>query len=397
MGDRDGPNGWLIGVVGSGTMGAGIAQVALEAGHEVAIYDVDAEATRGGRQRIKDGLRRRMTKLGIDEDDQAAWLGERLSRMREITSIDGLAVEADLVIEAAIEDLELKRTLFRRLDESSSPETLLATNTSALSIEAISAATAHPERVLGLHFFNPAPVMKLVEVVAGSNTANEVATLATEAVTTWGKTPIRSSDAPGFVVNRVNRPFTLEALRMLDEDEASVEQIDRAIVDAGFPMGPFALMDLIGIDVNLAVATSLYERFDREPRFQPSATQARLAEEGRFGRKAGEGFYRYAADGAPLGPGRGFQRRPASAPGAAAIVERIVLAVVNEAYFALGERVATRADIDLALRLGAGHPRGPFEQAKLLGGRSAVLSGLEALSERLGPRFTPAPALIAAS
>ena len=184
---------------------------------------------------------------------------------------------------------------------------------------------------------------------------------------------------------------------MLDEDEASVEQIDRAIVDAGFPMGPFALMDLIGIDVNLAVATSLYERFDREPRFQPSATQARLAEEGRFGRKAGEGFYRYAADGAPLGPGRGFQRRPASAPGAAAIVERIVLAVVNEAYFALGERVATRADIDLALRLGAGHPRGPFEQAKLLGGRSAVLSGLEALSERLGPRFTPAPALIAAS
>jgi 3-hydroxybutyryl-CoA dehydrogenase len=397
MGDRHGPNGWLVGVVGAGTMGAGIAQVALEAGHEVAIYDVDTEATRGGRQRINDGLRRRMTKLGIDGNNRAAWLDERLSRMREITSIDGLAAEADLVIEAAIEDLELKRTLFRRLDESSSPETLLATNTSALSIEAISAATAHPERVLGLHFFNPAPVMKLVEVVAGSNTVKEVAALATEAITTWGKTPIRSSDAPGFVVNRVNRPFTLEALRMLDEDEASVEQIDRAIVDAGFPMGPFALMDLIGIDVNLAVAASLYERFGREPRFQPSATQARLAEEGRLGRKAGEGFYRYGADGAPLGPGRGFQRRPASAPGAAAIVERIVLAVVNEAYFALGERVATRADIDLALRLGAGHPRGPFEQAKLLGGPSAVLRALEALSEGLGPRFAPAPALIAAS
>jgi 3-hydroxybutyryl-CoA dehydrogenase len=386
----------LVGVVGAGTMGAGICQVALEAGHEVVVHDVDPTALDAGLARIRAGLERRAAGLGLDADSTDEWVDGRLAGLREADTLDAVAAEADVVIEAALEDLELKQTIFERLDGSSGPDALLATNTSALSIDAVAQATSHPDRVLGLHFFNPAPVMKLVEVVTAPRTRPDAAAVATQLVTSWGKTAVQCADAPGFIVNRVNRPFTLEALRILDAGDAPVEQIDLAVVDAGFPMGPFALMDLVGIEVNLAAARSLYERFGHEPRFQPSPTQERLVEEERLGRKAGVGFYDYGADGRSVGVSREFAGHPVvDGTTDEEIVDRIVMGVINEAYYALGEAVADRHDIDLALRLGAGHPRGPFERVADLGGSQAVRERLVRLSAKLGSRFAPAPALLA--
>jgi len=384
----------LIGVVGAGTMGVGICQIALEAGHEVVVHDVDPGALEAAQVRIRDGLERRAVRLGLDADSIDQWVEGRFQGLREADSMDAVAAEADVVIEAALEDLELKQTIFGRLDGSSGPEAILATNTSALSVDAIADATTNPERVLGLHFFNPAPVMKLVEVVTAPRTRAQLSAAATRLVTNWGKTAVQCADAPGFIVNRVNRPFTLEALRIVDADGASIEQVDRAVVDAGFPMGTFALMDLVGIDVNLAAARSLYERFGREKRFEPSPTQERLVSEERLGRKTGAGFYRYGADDRPIEPSEEFA--PRTAAGSLSdeeVVDRIVLGVINEAYYALGEKVASGDDIDLALRLGAGHPRGPFERAEDIGGPQVVRERLLRLSAKLGPRFAPAPAL----
>jgi 3-hydroxybutyryl-CoA dehydrogenase len=231
-------------------------------------------------------------------------------------------------------------------------------------------------------------------VVSAPRTGRDVAAAAANLVTAWGKTAIHCSDAPGFIVNRVNRPFTLEALRIVDDGQATIEQVDAAVVGAGFPMGPFALMDLVGIDVNLAAARSLYERFGHEPRFEPSPTQERLVAADQLGRKTGSGFYRYGLDGRPTGTSIEFAGEPAgTALAEDDIVERVVLGVINEAYHALGEKVASRDDIDLALRLGAGHPRGPFEQGERLGGAEVVRARLLLLSAKLGPRFAPAPAL----
>ena len=214
--------GEIVGVVGVGTMGAGIAQLALEHGHEVVIHDVDAGALARGRERIREGLARRAAKLGLDADSIDDWVEGRLEVVREAETIALLGGQVDVVIEAAIEDLGLKREVFRALDAAADPRAMLATNTSALRVAAIAAVVARPERVLGLHFFNPAPVMPLVEVVAAPATDPAVADAATRLVTEWGKTPVRSADAPGFIVNRVNRPFTLEALRMLEGGEATV-------------------------------------------------------------------------------------------------------------------------------------------------------------------------------
>jgi 3-hydroxybutyryl-CoA dehydrogenase len=375
----------IIGVVGAGTMGAGIAQLALEAGHEVVLNDVDEAAIERGRDRIRDGLTRRAARLDLDPDSIDDWVDGRLEGLRDGLTLDAIGAEADVVIEAALEDLELKRTVFRTLDAAASRDVVLATNTSALSVGAIAAATDHPERVLGLHFFNPAPIMPLVEVVVPSSTDPTVARAAARLVETWGKTAVVCADAPGFIVNRVNRPFTLEALAMLEGGEASVEAIDEAVRAEGFPMGPFELMDLIGIDVNLAAARGVWEGFGHAERFRPSPIQERLVDEECLGRKTGAGFYRY-------GEGAGGRTvDPEFAAGATSlepteIVERIRLAIAAEAYRALADEVATAADIDLAIRLGAGHPEGPLEWAESQGGRSAVTAGLRRYASH-GARF----------
>ena len=352
----------IVGIVGAGTMGVGIAQLALEAGHEVVFQDVDTSAIEQARERILAGLGRRAASLELDADTIEDWAYARLTGLREVPTLDALADECDVVIEAAVEDLDLKQTIFRALDAAAAPEVILATNTSALRVAEIAAPTATPSRVLGLHFFNPAPVMKLVEVVVTELTDPAVADRATRLVESWGRTAVRCADAPGFIVNRVNRPFTIEALRMVEAGEVSVEAIDAAVREGGFPMGPFELMDLIGIDVNLAAARGVWDGLGRPDRLRPSPIQERLVEGGRLGRKTGEGFYRYAS-GKLTGPAPEFAGSGREVVTPAAIRERILAAVATEAQLAVNDDVASSEDIDIALRLGAGHPHGPFEAA----------------------------------
>lgn len=379
-----------VGVVGAGTMGAGIAQVCLQAGHEVLLNDVDHAAIERGRGRIADGLAKLVDKGRLTAEQQT----QMLASLRDAHTIEGLASEADIVIEAALEDMGLKQTIFRALGADAGPDTILATNTSALSVSEIGQASGHPTRVVGLHFFNPAPVMPLVEVVVGRQTDPNLVDRAVDFATDLGKKPVVCTDSPGFIVNRVNRPFTLEALRMLEAGEAGVEAVDRAVQSAGYPMGPFALMDLVGIDVNLAVATALWDAFDQAIRFRPSPIQQTLVMEGRLGRKTGEGFYVYA-DGRPTGLSSRLLLSASPATDGLdddQIVSRIELAIINEAYHAAGEGVAQPPDIDRAMKLGANHPHGPFERAAQLGLRS-VVTGLRTLEERYGERFRVASAL----
>jgi 3-hydroxybutyryl-CoA dehydrogenase len=349
----------IIGIVGAGTMGAGIVQLALEAGHEVLLHDVDEAAIERGRARIREGLARRAARLDLDPDSIDEWVDGRFAGLRDARSLDALAAEAGLVIEAAIEDLDLKRTIFRALDAAAPPDAILATNTSALPVTAIAQATRRPGRMLGLHFFNPAPVMPLVELVTTDATVPAIADRAAAIVAAWGKTVVRCRDAPGFIVNRVNRPFTIEALRILEAGEASVPEIDEAIRAAGYPMGPFELMDLTGIDVNLAAATGVWEGLGRPDRLRPSPIQEALVEAGRLGRKTGSGFYDYA-DERRGEPADGFTARTVPGRAPADVVARIEDAIAREAAAALEEGVATADAIGLALKLGAGHPRDPF-------------------------------------
>ena len=345
-----------VGIVGAGVMGAGIAQIALEAGWEVVLNDVDGDAIERAAARVRDGLARRAARLDLDAESIDAWVDGRMAGLRHAHLLDGLATEATLIVEAALEDLELKRTVFRALDAEAPPDVILASNTSALSITSIAdAAAVRPERVIGMHFFNPVPLMALVEVVPGAATSPGVTERAESIVRGWGKTPVRSADRPGFIVNRVNRPFTIEALRILEEGAASVEAIDAAMRDGGFPMGPFELMDLSGLDVNLAAARGIWEGLGRPDRLRPSAIQERLVAAERLGRKSGGGFYRYA-DGRRDGVDPEFSEGPARELRGEAIRERIEAAIADEARAAVDEGVATRDDVIVALQLGAAHP-----------------------------------------
>ncbi len=398
----------VVGIVGAGTMGAGIAQLALEGGSRVLLHDVDPTAVERATARIMAALLQRASKRAATEptEPNAAreWAATTIARLESAPDLDALARTSDIVIEAALEDLGVKQAIFARLDAVALPGTILATNTSAISVGQIALATRRPERVLGLHFFNPAPIMRLVEVVAGPNTAPGPIGLAMDIVRSWDRTPVRCADTPGFIVNRVNRPFTLEALRILAAGSSTIEGIDAALRAAGFPMGPFQLMDLVGIDVNLAAARGIYEGFGRAPRFRPSPIQEQLVAAGRLGRKSGQGFYRYDHDGGVLGPAvdvLGAAPVPRDVTDVAPpapmipgeIADWVVLAIVNEACRALGEHVALQDDIDLALRLGAGHPHGPFEQVDRFGGPAGVVARLEALVSAGHVRFEPAALL----
>jgi 3-hydroxybutyryl-CoA dehydrogenase len=345
----------IVGIVGAGVMGAGIAQVALEAGWEVVLHDVDGDAIERATQRIRDGLGRRAAKLDLDADSIDEWADGRLSKLRHAHTLDGLATEAGLIVEAALEDLDLKRTIFRALDAEAAPDVILASNTSALSITAIAETTTQPERALGLHFFNPVPLMALVEVVPGARTSAAVVARATGVVRDWGKTPVLSADRPGFIVNRVNRPFTIEALRILEEGGASIEAIDEAMRGAGYPMGPFELMDLAGLDVNLAAARGVWTGLGEPDRLRPSRIQEGLVASGRLGRKSGGGFYRYE-DGRRGEVDPEFKAAWTRNLSAERIRTRIEAAITAEARLATDEGVASREDIVTALRLGAGHP-----------------------------------------
>jgi len=358
-----------VAVIGAGTMGAGIAQLALAHGHSVRLIDVDPSAVKRARAGIEERIAARLARTGLSGAELDGTLADALDRLTLGVDFQGVPGAAT-VIEAVVEDLAVKQALVAELDRITPADTIIATNTSALSVGAIAQAAArHPERVLGLHFFNPAPVMPLVEVVAAEQTAAAIGSAAAVLVAGWGRTPIRCADHPGFIVNRVNRPFTIQALRALEQGDATIAGIDAAFRDAGFPLGPFQLMDLIGIDVNLAAATGIWTAFGQAERFRPSPIQARLVAGGRLGRKTGEGFYRYDPNGASLGPAAEFGSGRDAAPGSAAgVINQIRGAIADEAVVVLDEGVAVdAATIDLALRLGAGHPEGPFEWAAAQG------------------------------
>ncbi|MDJ0380756.1 3-hydroxyacyl-CoA dehydrogenase [Streptomyces sp. G-G2] len=281
-----------VAVVGAGTMGQGIAQVALLAGHRVLIHDIDETAARAGRDAVRDRVERMAAKGRLDRAEADSAIG----RIDASGDLAGLAAAA-LVIEAVVEDAGVKRALFASLEEVVAPDTLLATNTSSLSVTELAAGLAHPGRFLGLHFFNPAPLLPLVEVVSGFATDPGAAERAYETVLGWGKTPVRCADTPGFIVNRIARPFYAEAFAVYEERGADPATIDAVLRESGgFRMGPFELTDLIGQDVNEAVTRSVWESFFRSSKFTPSLAQRRLVQSGRLGRKTGQGWFPYAPE-----------------------------------------------------------------------------------------------------
>jgi 3-hydroxybutyryl-CoA dehydrogenase len=283
----------VIGVLGAGTMGAGIAQLAARSGASALLHDPIPEALERGLQKARDGLAREASRGRLSaEDAQAA--SERLQAVDDLSALS----PCELVIEAAPERPELKRELYERLSKIVGEECVLATNTSSLLVTAIATAASNPRRVVGMHFFNPAPVMPLLEVVAGERSSDEALALAHATGEAMGKTVIRAKDGPGFIVNRCNRPFGLEALRLLQERIADVETIDRICrMEGGFRMGPFELMDLVGVDTGFEISKSFYEQSFGEPRWRPSMIAARYVAAGLHGRKSGRGYYDYGGDG----------------------------------------------------------------------------------------------------
>ena len=355
-------------------MGAGIAQVAAHAGYEVLVHDPFPGAWSRARDRIDTYLERQVSRGQLNPGQAAAVSG----RLGTGARIEDLAA-AGLVIEAIPEDLELKRDAFGRLDATATPDTVLATNTSSLSVAAIAAATTRPAQVVGMHFFNPVHAMRLVEVIAAAETGEPAVAAVEEVAQRLGKTTVRAADTPGFIVNRVARPFYLESLRILGAGLAGIEAIDLALRAAGFKMGPFELIDTIGLDVNLAVSQSVFDAFGEQPRYRPSPIQERLVAEDRFGRKAGAGFYDYdPGDGSRRGPWSGLPK-PATPMAATEISARVLATIVNEAASALEDGIASAADIDTAMELGTNWPHGPLAWGEELG-LGAVLATLSRLA-----------------
>jgi 3-hydroxybutyryl-CoA dehydrogenase len=508
-----------LGVVGAGTMGAGIAQLSACAGIETTLYDISAAVLDASLDRIRDSLQRLERRGRLSGDEVTA----ALDRIRTVTQVDAFG-ECEAIIEAAPEVLDIKQELFVHLDALCSEGVLLASNTSSLSITEIASGTRHPERCIGMHFFNPPVLMQLIEVIPGVRSSAEATRRGVALARQLGKTPVEARDTPGFVVNRVLRPFYLEALRILGEGIADAPTIDRIMrVGGGFPMGPFELIDLVGVDVNLAVSQTVYDSFVQPSRFRPHVIQQQMVRAGLHGRKSGRGFYAYedgkaivtaeavarpigspqpvavvgdgnladeirvatqsaklelvddpaeaalviSAAGGPVevrrlairkilevasaeteivvhcGPysctelvsmlrsrsavagfnllesfadtplievARGWAGRESAAVACEAffqklgkqtarvgdspgmVLARIVAAIANEGLLALQEGLASREDLDIAVKLGANHPRGPLEWAEFMG-LDTVFQTLRTLQAELGDTYLPAARL----
>lgn len=343
-----------VAVIGSGTMGSGIAQVAATAGCEVKIYDSNLEALQRSKANLDSALSKLIEKGKLDPLEKAA-IEKNISYAHALSDLS----HSDLVIEAIVENLDIKRKLFSDLENYVSPETILASNTSSLSIASIAASCQNPERVIGIHFFNPAPLMQLVEVIPAVQTSEAVLKITAQTISDWKKVVAVTKDTPGFIVNRVARPFYSESLRMYEEGVADFATIDWSLKTlGGFRMGPFELMDFIGNDVNYTVTESVFTAFYFDPRFKPSFTQKRLMEAGFYGRKSGRGFYNYKEE---------FPKPKEDRLLAKAIFERVIVMLINEAADALFLNVASAKDIDNAMTKGVNYPKGLLAWADELG------------------------------
>ena len=360
----------IIGIVGSGAMGAGIAQVAAVAGHKVVVYDNNTTALHKAESNLAATLQKLQEKGKISNADEVQ------GRLSYSNNLNDLA-DCNLVIEAIIENLSIKTQLFAALEQQVCDDCVLASNTSSLSITAIAAACAKPGRVVGLHFFNPPPLMALVEVIPAIQTDEQVVADAKELMKAWGKMPVIAKDTPGFIVNRVARPFYGEALRIYEEGIADMATIDWAMTTfGGFRMGPFTLMDYIGHDVNYVVTETVFQSFFYDPRYKPSFSQKRLLEAGWLGRKSGRGFYNYA---------EGITQPQPTQDEALGrqIMERVVAMLINEAVDALYLNVATAADLETAMTKGVNYPKGLLAWADEWGAGN-VLALLDKLYQQYG-------------
>jgi 3-hydroxybutyryl-CoA dehydrogenase len=340
-----------IGIVGSGAMGSGIAQVAATAGHQVIVVDSSKEAISRSKTNIENSLHKFEAKGKLSDKAEAV-----LSRIKYAENLKDLG-SCHLIIEAVVEDLEIKKRIFNELEDIVDQSCILASNTSSLSIASLARDSKHPERIIGIHFFNPAVLMPLVEVVPSISTHKKVMNDVIEILSNWNKVLVTAKDTPGFIVNRVARPFYSEALRIYEEGMATFSQIDAAMRSIGFKMGPFELMDYIGHDVNYKVTTTVWEQMFYDPRYKPSLVQKRLFESGFYGRKSGRGYYEYQ-DGKQV-----TVASDVSEEFVKEITERVLAMLINEAADALYYQIATAKDIDLAMTKGVNYPKGLLKWA----------------------------------
>lgn len=356
-----------IGIVGSGAMGSGIAQIAATAGHQVFIYDSNAEALEKSKATLQATLHKLQEKGKIEDANTI------IVRLNFVQDVEGLK-DCDLIIEAIVENIDVKKKVFSEIEHVVNENCILASNTSSLSITAIASSCKKADRVIGLHFFNPAPVMALVEIIPAIQTDKSLPEIIKQLMVSWGKTPVIVKDTPGFIVNRVARPFYGEALRIYEEGIAEIAVIDKAMTHiGGFKMGPFTLMDYIGHDVNYVVTETVFQSFFYDERYKPSFSQKRLLEAGWLGRKAGRGFYNYQDTAENkntlLNDGVGKQ-----------IFERILVMLINEAVDALHWNIASKEDIELAMIKGVNYPKGLLQWCEDLGS-DYVLASLDNLFE----------------
>jgi 3-hydroxybutyryl-CoA dehydrogenase len=367
-----------IGIVGAGTMGGGIAQVAAEAGCQVTLVDASEDALASHETNFK----ATMDKLVLKGKRSQSQANTTMSNITRDIAVDGLS-EADVVIEAIVESMDAKQKLFQALEDVVSDQCVLATNTSSLSVTGVASACQRPERVIGLHFFNPAPLMGLVEVIPALQTHPDLGSHAMSVLTSWGKFPALVQDTPGFIVNRVARPFYSEAIRILEEGLADVADIDASVKSLGFRMGPFELMDLIGHDINYAVTSTVHSAFFGDARYRPSHTQRQLVAANWLGRKRGRGFYTYNAEGKHNTSGQAVE----------GVGQRILTMLMNEAADAVFWQVASPKAIDTAMQKGVNYPKGLLAWLDERGVHD-VVAEMDALHQRYGEeRYRCSPIL----